>query len=140
MEQLRTAWYGNSAEAATRYHRSRYRGINLNSLFFRGSIEVRMFNGTLHAGEIKSYIQFVLALAGKAMTAKGASSKRREFDAQGSKYQFRCFLLSLGLIGDEFKTARLHLLKRLSGSTAWRGARRDRRDIPGSEAEEQRAA
>jgi hypothetical protein len=37
----------------------------------------------------------------------------------------RRHLLKLGLIGDEFKTARLHLLARLNGSTAWKGERRD---------------
>lgn len=42
-----------------------------------------------------------------------------------SKYDFRCFLLRLGLIGPEFKTARLHLLANLSGSAAWKGERRD---------------
>ena len=36
-------------------------------------------------------------------------------------------LLHLGLIGDEFKTARLHLTKKLAGSAAWKGQRRDRR-------------
>jgi hypothetical protein len=35
------------------------------------------------------------------------------------------FLLKLGLIGDEFKTARLHLMARLEGSAAWKGERRD---------------
>ena len=33
--------------------------------------------------------------------------------------------MKLGLIGDEFKTARLHLLARLNGSAAWKGERRD---------------
>jgi hypothetical protein len=31
------------------------------------------------------------------------------------------------MIGEEFKNTRMHLLKRLAGSTAWRGERRDRR-------------
>jgi hypothetical protein len=38
--------------------------------------------------------------------------------------------LALGFVGDEFKTARLHLTKRLGGSAAWRGERRDRRPRP----------
>jgi hypothetical protein len=32
-------------------------------------------------------------------------------------------LLRLGLIGDEFKTARLHLLANLEGSAAWKHGR-----------------
>ena len=82
---------------------------------------------TLHAGEIKGYVQLVLALAAKGLVSKAASSKRREFNAATAKYDFRVFLLSLGLIGNEFKTARLHLTKRLAGSAAWKGERRDRR-------------
>jgi len=31
------------------------------------------------------------------------------------------------MVGDEFKTARHHLTKRLAGSAAWKGERRDRR-------------
>jgi hypothetical protein len=38
--------------------------------------------------------------------------------------------LSIGLIGDEFKTARFHLLSLLEGSAAWKHGRRDRRTQP----------
>lgn len=36
------------------------------------------------------------------------------------KYSFRVWLLRLGMIGDEFKTARYHLLRHLDGCIAWR--------------------
>ena len=36
------------------------------------------------------------------------------------KYTFRTWLLRLGLIGDEFKTARQHLLANLEGNIAWK--------------------
>jgi hypothetical protein len=125
MQELRDAWYGYAGARPSRYDSSRYRGVNLNSLFFRGTVEFRLFEGTLHAGEVKSYVQFALALADKALRAKSASSRRRDSRPDATKYEFRVFLLALGLIGDEFKTARLHLTKRLTGSAAWRGARRD---------------
>jgi hypothetical protein len=67
----------------------------------------------------------VLALAANALSSKSASSKRREFDPATAKYDFRVVLLRLGLIGDEFKTAHLHLTKRLAGSAAWKRGRRD---------------
>ncbi|MCA9605569.1 MAG: amidoligase family protein, partial [Myxococcales bacterium] len=92
---------------------------------FRGTVEYRYFDSTLHAGKVKAYIQFCLALSAKAIGAKRAVSARRAFDPSTSKYDFRCFLLRLGLIGPEFKTARLHLLARLGGSAAWKGERRD---------------
>ena len=132
MRELSEAWYGHSNPNPQRYHSSRYAGLNLNSLFFRGTIEFRYFNGTLHAGEVKAYLQLVLAMAAKALTSKAASSKRREFNIATAKYDFRVFLLGLGLIGDEFKTARLHLTKRLAGSAAWKGERRDRPAAPGA--------
>ena len=36
------------------------------------------------------------------------------------RYSFRVWLLNLGLIGDEFKNCRTHLLKHLEGDIAWR--------------------
>jgi hypothetical protein len=131
MAQVAEAWYGRANASPDRYDASRYHGLNLNSLFFRGTIEYRYFNGSLHAGEVKAYVQFVLALTAKGLTAKAASSKRRELQVATAKYDFRVFLLNLGLIGDEFKTARLHLTKHLAGSSAWKGERRDRRPRSG---------
>ncbi|MFI5246537.1 MAG: amidoligase family protein [Gemmatimonadales bacterium] len=122
---LSAAWYGSANVRPERYSSTRYRLLNLNSYFFRGSVELRAFEGTLHAGEIKAYVQFSLALAAKALRATSASSKRRDVDSAGTKYQMRVFLLGLGLVGDEFKTARQHLTKRLAGSSAWKGERRD---------------
>lgn len=130
LQEVNAAWYGYQNNAPARYDSSRYHGLNLNSLFFRGTVEFRYFNGTLHAGEVKAYVQLVLAIAAKAMSAKASSSKRRDFSEATAKYDFRVFLLGLGLIGDEFKTARLHLTKRLAGSAAWKGERRDRATTP----------
>jgi hypothetical protein len=132
--EINAAWYGRQVHSPARYDQSRYHGVNLNSYFYRKTIEFRYFEGTTHAGKVKAYVQFCLALAAKALGAKSASSRRREYNPATAKYDFRVFLLSLGLIGDEFKTARLHLLSRLGGSAAWKGERRDRRTPPaGSE-------
>jgi hypothetical protein len=128
LEELNRAWYGYHCPNPQHYDRSRYRALNLHSLFYRGTIEYRCFNGTLHAGKIKAYIQFVLALSAKALKAKSASSKRREFNPATAKYDFRTFLLNLDLVGEEFKTARFHLLSLLEGSAAWKHGRRDRRN------------
>ncbi|MGH7298446.1 MAG: amidoligase family protein, partial [Polyangiaceae bacterium] len=130
--EVNAAWYGRQVHSPARYDQSRYHGVNLNSYFFRGTIEFRYFEGTTHAGKVKAYVQFCLALAAKALGAKSASSRRREYNPATAKYDFRVFLLSLGLIGEEFKTARLHLLSRLGGSAAWKGERRDRRTPPAS--------
>ena len=36
------------------------------------------------------------------------------------RYSFRVWLLNLGLIGEEYKNCRSHLLKHLDGNIAWR--------------------
>lgn len=122
--QISEAWYGRRNVLPQRYDGQRYHGLNLTSLLVRGTFEFRWFQGSLHAGEIKAYIQFCLALAAKALKSKAASSRRREYAPGSAKYDFRVFLLGLGMIGDEFKTARFHLLKRLGGSSAWKHGRR----------------
>ena len=48
------------------------------------------------------------------------SASRVKTHPENEKYTFRTWLLRLGLIGDEFKTARQHLLKNLEGNIAWR--------------------
>ena len=77
-----------------------------------------MFNSTLHAGEVKSYIQLCLAISHQALVQKSARKTKTQSDNE--KYTFRTWLLRLGLIGDEFKTARQHLLKNLDGNIAWK--------------------
>ena len=64
-----------------------------------------------------------LALAAKALNGRAASSKRRQADGKSDKYSFRVLLLRLGLIGDEFKNCRKHLLANLAGSAAWKNGR-----------------
>lgn len=127
LESLNRAWYGQRNLRPDRRDDSRYHGLNLNSLFYRNTIEFRYFNGSVNADDVTAYVHLVLALAANALSAKAASSKRREFDPATAKYDFRVVLLRLGLIGDEFKTTRRRLTKGLSGSAAWKGGRRDRR-------------
>ena len=39
---------------------------------------------------------------------------------ENEKYAFRCFLLRLGFIGQEYKTTRKVLMKNLEGNAAWK--------------------
>lgn len=120
LEALADIWYaGYGYENRNRhYHNSRYHGLNLHSVFDKGTVEFRLFNGTTHAGKIKAYIQFCLAISHQAITQKSASAKRTQSDNE--KYTFRCWMLRLGLIGEEFETCRLHFLTNLQGNSAWR--------------------
>lgn len=121
MTQLADIWYvEDPCGRDRRYNNTRYHGLNLHATFTKGTVEFRLFNSTTHAGEIKSYIQFCLAVCYQALRQKKASARRTVSDNE--KYAFRCWMLRLGLIGDEFKTCRLHFLKHLEGDSAWRQA------------------
>ena len=127
MDEFAAIWYGTPrwhGHASTHYDDSRYHLLNLHAAFSTErpahTIEFRAFNATLHAGEIKAYIQLCLAISHQALTANAASATRPQTD--NPKYTFRCWLLRLGFIGDEFKTAREHLIKNLPGNSAWRQA------------------
>lgn len=97
------------------YNSTRYHGINLHAFFTKGTVEFRLFNGTLHAGKIKAYVQFCLAMSAWAIECKNdrlffksCSGYTRE-----QKYTLMRNVLihRLGLSGKEFKTCRIHLLK-----------------------------
>ncbi len=121
MAKFADLWYMEAPYGRNmHYNSSRYHGLNLHATFTKGTVEFRLFNGPLHAGEIKAYIQFCLAMTHQALTQKKASARKTETDNE--KYAFRCWMLRLGLIGDEFKTCRHHLLKNLTGNAAWRHA------------------
>lgn len=133
MTQLADIWYGSRNANYGRSHHyndSRYHMLNYHATFTKGTVEFRLFQfdapdgdrrGGLHAGQLKSYIQLCLALSQMAKTVKTASPKPQQ--NENPKYAMRTWLLRLGFIGDEFKTAREILTKRLAGDTAFRNGR-----------------
>lgn len=121
MRELSDIWYAEDPYGRDRhYNTTRYYGLNLHATFTKGTVEFRLFNSTTHAGEVKAYIQFCLAVSHQSLSQKKASARKTVTDNE--KYAFRCWMLRLGLIGDEFKTCRLHFLKYLDGNSAWRQA------------------
>ena len=76
------------------------------------------FAGFPQPEEISAYAHFTGKLIGMAKTQKRVTAKEKETDNE--KYAFRCFLLRLGFIGDEYKAARKILLRNLSGSGAFK--------------------
>lgn len=95
------------------YNETRYHGINLHAFFTKGTVEFRLFNGTTHAGKIKAYVQFCLAMSAWAINCEkdtlyfksitGMSTEQR------GKLMESVLVNRLGLSGKEFKTCRLHL-------------------------------
>ena len=133
MAGLADIWYttqGASYGRSQHYNSSRYHMLNLHATFTKGTIEFRLFqfdapadgkqNG-LHAGQLKAYIQLCLAMSELAKEVRTASAKPQQ--SENPRYAMRTWLLRLGFIGDEFKTARDLYTKRLDGDTAFRHGR-----------------
>ena len=103
------------------YNSTRYHGINLHAFFTKGTVEFRLFNGTTHAGKIKAYVQFCLAMSAWAIEGKSTSLHFRTIKnytmEQKKALMLRVLKNRLGLKGKEFRTARLHLTAAFGGST-----------------------
>lgn len=115
---MEAVWYSSANDGYVggidhaHYNATRYHGINLHAFFTKGTVEFRLFNGTTHAGKIKAYIQFCLAMSAWAITApdkmyyKSCAGYTQEQKAELMK---RVLVNRLGLKGPEFKTCRYHL-------------------------------
>ena len=68
--------------------------------------------------EIQAYDTFICKLCEMARNQKRVSAAQKPTDNE--KYAFRCFLIRLGFIGAEYKSARKILLKNLTGSSAFK--------------------
>ena len=73
--------------------------------------------------EANAYMHFVTALCEMAKTQKRITAKEKSVDNE--KYAFRCFLLRLGFIGDEYKAERKILLRNLTGSSAFKSGTKE---------------
>ena len=85
------------------------------------TVEFPWFNGITSTEEHDAYLHLVTAIAAMAREQKRISVQDKEVDNE--KYAFRCFLLRLGFIGDEFKWQRKFLLRNLSGSAAFKSGK-----------------
>ncbi|WP_394845215.1 amidoligase family protein [Pendulispora brunnea] len=123
MADVKDAWYGRAFVWRDRADPTRYHGLNLNSVFYRGTVELRHFNSTLDPNLVVAYVQFALALSARALSPGTEPTPRapQELRFMTAKFDFRVFLLRLGLKGDEFAAARQALLAPLGGKST--GAR-----------------
>ena len=119
LTELESIWYeGFNHNTHQHYNKTRYYALNLHSVFYRGTVEWRCFNSTLHAGEVKAYVNLCLAMSAQAI--KQRSTVMRKTASENELFTFRVWLVRLGLNGEEFRTTRDHLLKHLDGDRAWR--------------------
>ena len=124
---METIWYSRANDGYTggisheHYNSTRYHGINLHAFFTKGTVEFRLFNGTTHAGKIKAYIQFCLAMSAWAITAPDKmyyKSCATYTAKQKEKLMMNVLTRRLGMIGKEFKTARYHLTRAFAEAVA----------------------
>ena len=74
-----------------------------------------------------AYTQFIAAICKMSTEQKRITARVREVDNE--KYAFRCFLLRLGFIGEEFKQSRKILLSNLDGSSAFKTVKEDPKEV-----------
>ncbi len=117
--QVERIWYGGNVSADEHYNWTRYYACNVHSYFYRGTLEWRCFESTLHAGEVRANITLALAISAQAIN-QSRTVMRKTPIGDNPAFTFRTFLLRLGLIGPEYKNVRAHLLKNLPGDRAWR--------------------
>lgn len=91
---------------------------DLGFIIEKDKITFPWFSKITEADEATAYTQFIAALCQMSINQKRISSTEKATDNE--KYTFRCFLLRLGFIGDEYKQSRKILLRNLSGSSAFK--------------------
>ena len=132
LDGLADVWYGTQGDynRSSHYHSSRYHMLNLHSTFTKGTIEFRCFQFDsirrireadrkcgLHAGQVKAFVQFAMAISQLAKETKFTRANRKESSIP-SLWKMRNLLNSLGFQGKEFKTCRAVFTRALSGTTA----------------------
>ena len=89
-----------------------------------GKLDFSWFSADATTDEKNAYMLLVTRLCEAAKKTKRINAK--DHPVENEKYAFRCFLLRLGFIGDEYKAARKVLLKNFTGSSAFRdGGKKD---------------
>lgn len=101
------------------------KALGTDDLDFRLTEETIQFPWFTTAGtpeESEAYARLAFALCEAAKQQKRVTAKEKPVDNE--KYAFRCFLLRLGFVGEESKTARRILLRNLSGNGAFKSGSR----------------
>jgi hypothetical protein len=125
--------------ASEKYNDARYYFLNLHAMWNKGhgvevnplekgTVEFRCFefHKSLHAGELKTWIQLCMAMVSYSKIV--AYVTPHEVYDENEKYCMKNWLNNLGLMGDEFKTCRKLMMRRLEGDPAQRTPRTIRVD------------
>jgi len=83
-----------------------------------GNLRFDWFPYTENADEVSAYTTLVSKLCSMAKELQRVTSKEKTVYNQ--RFAFRVFLIRLGFVGDDYKTARKILLRNLSGNSAFK--------------------
>ena len=86
------------------------------------TISFPWFKADAEPEAVQAYTEFIAAIYKMAKTQKRIATTAKPVDNE--KYAFRCFLLRLGFIGEDYKTTRKILLSKLSGSAAFKSGKK----------------
>ena len=95
--------------------------------FNNSTVTFKFLEGEASPEKVQAYTQLVGLLNKNAKTLKHASAKAKDTD--NDKFTFRVFLISLGMVGDEYKMARKVLLENLEGNSAFRSGKKPEKNI-----------
>ena len=87
------------------------------------TLQFPWFKETIDAEHAEAYATLVSLLCKTAIEKKRITAKEKDAP-DNPKYAMRCFLLSLGFIGDQYKASRKILLSRLEGNSSWKGGKK----------------
>lgn len=117
IQDIKELWYGYDKQGLNKYDDSRYAGLNLHNIWYKGwmsgTVEFRLFNSTLHAGEIRTYVILALAISAKALNAKSVNGRTNNI--VGDEFLFPKILGGLGIFStnEEMKNVYKHLTKNM---------------------------
>jgi hypothetical protein len=80
------------------------------------------FPYTTDGEEVTAYAQLISLMCKTAREKKRITAKPQE-KVSNPKFSFRVWLISLGMVGDDYKTSRKILLRNLSGNSAFAGGK-----------------
>ena len=118
---------GNPYRPSRSQRKPHQKALGIDDLGFSiedDKISFPWFEAMLPPDEIKTYLHFVAALCKLSKDQKRINATEKP--VENEKYAFRCFLLRLGFIGNEYKAERKILLKNLSGNSSWKNGAPDK--------------
>lgn len=115
IDRLKSLWYGRRGNPYAKYCTTRYSGLNLHNIWYKGwmsgTVEFRLYNSTLHAGKVRSYIVLSLAISARALNANSISMRSNNVVAD--EFLFPKVLASMDIVPGDPTTKNVykHLTK-----------------------------